>query len=113
MFMKFKYIGVFFLFFYSSAFAATVDCPAMSISSVAVEGPRDDQHIFQNKLIILFKSECASKRYVHADLDHPAFSGFLSIGLAAKAAGRRVDIAVNTNEQTGASNQLAYIAISD
>ncbi|MCS4306778.1 hypothetical protein M2404_001103 [Rheinheimera pacifica] len=111
--LKLKFISIIFLLFHGNLYSATVDCANMVISSVTVEGPRDDQHVFQNKLLILFQSECASKRYVHASLDHPAFNGFLSIALAAKASNRKVHIGVNTNEQTGASNQLAHISIAD
>ncbi|HEY0924138.1 hypothetical protein [Rheinheimera pacifica] len=111
--LKLKILSVMLMIFHATSQSATVDCANMVINSVTVEGPRDDQHVFQNKLLILFQSECASKRYVHASLDHPAFNGFLSIALAAKASNRKVHIGVNTNEQTGASNQLAHISIVD
>ncbi len=91
--------------------AATIDCHNMKLESVIVEGPRDDNHFFENKLIIKFDQECNGKSYVHADLTHPAFNGFLSIALAAKASEKLVSISVNSSNTTQLSNQIAYIAL--
>ncbi len=89
--------------------ADTIDCKDLKIISVTVEGPRDDGFVFQNKLIIQLNGLCAGKQYMHADLNHPAFDGFLSVALTAKTLEKFVKVAVNTSSTTFASNQIAYI----
>jgi hypothetical protein len=105
---------VLFLFVFSSfsALSATVDCHNIKLDVVAVEGPRDDGHFFQNKLILKMNKQCSGKIYAHANLNHPAFNGFLSAALSAKATDQSVTVSVNTNNTTISSNQIAYIALN-
>lgn len=96
-----------------ATFSATTDCADVSLLSVTVEGNRDDSHEFQNKLILEIDKPCAGKKYLHADLSHPAFDGFLSIALAAKSMNKRVNVSVNSSNVTSASIQIAYIYLKD
>lgn len=105
--------GFWLMFSAHNAQAATIECQGAFLKSVVVEGNRDDGHFFQNHLVLSLESECGEKKYAHVALAHPAFSGFLSVALAAKAAGKRVNIAVNTNDATAISYQLAYISLSE
>lgn len=91
--------------------SATIDCHDMELKAVAVQGPRDDKHVFQNKLVLKLAEPCAGMYWVHADVDDSAFAGFLSVALSAQSMGRKVAISVNTSETTGLSNRIAYIAI--
>lgn len=103
-----------FAFFVSyTCLAATTDCADVGLIGVTVEGNRDDSHEFQNKLILEIDKPCAGKKYLHADLSHPAFNGFLSIALAAKSMNKRVNVSVNSSNVTYASIQIAYINLMD
>ena len=93
--------------------AATVECQGVLLKSVVVEGNRDDGFYFQNRLVLHLETLCGDKNYADFTLDNPAFSGFLSVALAAKSAAKRVDIAVNTSTATPISYQLAYIALAE
>lgn len=93
--------------------AATTDCADVGLIGVIVEGNRDDSHEFQNKLILEIDKPCVGKKYLHADLSHPAFNGFLSIALAAKSMNKRVNVSVNSSNVTSASIQIAYIYLKD
>ncbi len=93
-----------------SATAATEDCHNIKLESVTVEGPRDDNHFFANKLVLKLDQECSGKSYAHADLSHPAFNGFLSVALAAKNSNLAVTVSVNSSKQTDLSNQIAYLS---
>ncbi|WP_459780166.1 hypothetical protein [Photobacterium sp. R1] len=106
-----KFFLVLPLLFSSISMAETIDCEGITLDKVTVEGSRDDKHFFENKLVIKLIQSCGGKSYVHADLSHPAFNGFLSVALAAKAAERKVNISVNTSDTTELSNQVAYIGI--
>ncbi len=105
--------GFWLMFSAHNAQAATIECSSVELNSVVVEGNRDDGHFFQNHLILFLANECGEKKYAHVALEHPAFNGFLSIALAAKSAGKRVNIAVNTNDATAISYQLAYISLHE
>lgn len=94
-----------------TSIAATTDCHNIKLESVTVEGPRDDNHFFENKLVLKLDQECGGKNYVHADLNHPAFNGFLSIALTAKSSEKLVSISINSNSNTQLSNQIAYISL--
>ena len=104
--------GVISLLISSFSMAETTNCTGITLVNVAVQVPRDDNHFFQNRLTIKLAQECAGKSRIHAKLDHPAFNGFLSLALTAKSSGKPVDIAVNTNQATSISNQIAYISLS-
>lgn len=93
------------------SWAERVACHGVMLGNVAVQGPRDDNHFFQNRLTIKLIEDCAGKRYIHANLDHPAFDGFLSVALTAKTLKKAVNIAVNTSQATSISNQIAYISL--
>ncbi|TDF34972.1 hypothetical protein EYS14_21570 [Alteromonadaceae bacterium M269] len=100
-----------------NAYAATLHCNNLVISDVWVEGDRDDNFAFQNKLVIRIKDEngvytqCGSKSYMHLENTSPAYSGMLSAALTAQTAKKRVEIAINTNNPTSLSNQLAFIRV--
>ena len=91
--------------------AAIEHCDNVKLKTVVVEGPRDDNFYLQNKLVLKLDQECFGMDYVHAGLKHPAFSGFLAIALAAKAADTPVRIAINTNTTTPLSHQIAFIQL--
>ena len=97
--------------------AATLHCNNLVISDVWVEGDRDDNFAFQNKLIIRIKDEngvytqCGSKSYMHLENTSPAYSGMLSAALTAQTAKKKVEIAINTSNSTPLSNQLAFIRV--
>ncbi len=101
------------LFVSHTIFAATTNCSEVRLIGVVVEGDRDDKHEFQNKLILEIDKPCAGKKYLHADLTHPAFNGFLSVALAAKSMDRLVTVSVNSSNVTSESIQLAYIYLRD
>ncbi|WP_283130814.1 hypothetical protein [Enterovibrio norvegicus] len=109
--MKAKILAIAAALISSSAIAETVDCTNMGIVGVYVEGKRDDNFFFQNRMVIKYSKDCGGKRWSHTDIDNRAMSGFLSIALAAKASGKKVNIATNTSTQTQLSNQLAYIGL--
>ena len=94
-----------------SAQASTHDCKNVSIKHVYVEGPRDDNFEFQNKLIIQLDGNCYGRSYLHADLHHPAFDGFLAVALQAKAYNLRANVSINTSKSTSRSYQIAYVGI--
>lgn len=94
-----------------TSIAATTDCHNVKLVSVTVEGHRDDNHFFENKLVLKLNKECDGKSYAHADLNHPAFNGFLSIALTAKSSEKLVSISINSNNKTSLSNQIAYISL--
>ena len=94
-----------------TSIAATTDCHNVKLVGVTVEGPRDDNHFFENKLVLKLDKECDGKNYAIADLNHPAFNGFLSIALTAKSTGKPVSISVNSSSQTKLSNQIAWIGL--
>ena len=107
-----KIILVFFAAILSSNVSAdTITCSNMEIDTVYLEGPRDDEFYLQNKLVIKLTGVCAGRSWVHIGISHPAMNGFLSIALSAKEQNRKVSIAVNTSNQNGTSNQLAFIGI--
>ena len=109
--MKFSSLMLIFGLATPQVIAATTDCKNIAIQTVAVEGPRDDNHFFQNKLVLVLDKPCAGKTYVHAALTHPAFDGFLTTALTAKTTNTKVTVSVNTSNTTNLSNQIAYIAI--
>ena len=84
----------------------------MVIKSVAVEGARDDGFYFQNKMLITLGGKCGEKNITHTDITNPIMNSFLSIALSAKAMGKKVNVGINTSNQTKRSNQLAYISFS-
>jgi len=95
----------------SQVHSATITCTEINVQEVRVEGTRDDNHFFSNKLVIELDQSCGGKKHAHAALDHPAFDGFLSIILAAKASGSEVIISINTDNLPQISNQIAWVGI--
>lgn len=93
--------------------AETISCSGITILSVIVEGKRDDSFEFQNKLIVRFDKLCGAKEYAYSVQSNPTYNAFLSSALAAKFAGKKVNIAINTLGQTALSNELAVIEISE
>ncbi|MFT4941825.1 MAG: hypothetical protein ACI88A_004896 [Paraglaciecola sp.] len=91
--------------------AAIEYCDNVKLETVVVEGPRDDNFYFQNKLLLKLDQECFGMDYVYAGLKHPALNGFIAIALAAKAADKPVRIAINTNTTTALSHQIAFIEL--
>jgi len=106
-------LGLCLVFAVQSVQAATIECAGVLLKSVVVEGNRDDGHFFQNRIILSLDGECGEKKYAHVDLTHPAFNAFLSVALAAKSAGKKVNIGLNTNSATSISYQLAYISLPE
>lgn len=102
-----------------AASADYVPCYGLKISSVTVEGDRDDGFPLNNKLVLKFEDSaglpynCAGKAYVHLENTHVAYQGFLATALAAQISEKLVDIAVNTSVRTNWSNQLAVIVVKD
>lgn len=92
--------------------ADTVVCNGIKIKHIYVEGDRDDNFYFQNKLAIEFNNECAGKLWGHLDLSNPIANQIISIALSAKALDKTINIGVNTSTQTALSNQLAYIGFN-
>lgn len=108
-----KFLTTLVFFVNYTCLAATTECADVGLIGVTVEGNRDDSHEFQNKMILEIDKPCAGKKYLHADLSHPAFNGFLSIALAAKSMNKRVTVSVNSSNVTYASIQIAYIYLKD
>ena len=95
--------------FSSFAMSDTTDCPNMNINKFFVEGKRDDAYVLESKLVVVFHEACDGKTIVYADLNNPAYPGFLSVVLSAKAMNQSVNIAVNSNNAITNANELAYI----
>jgi hypothetical protein len=94
-----------------AAHAEVAQCKAVALKSVTVESNRDDNHEFNKKLILTLNGECGGKNFAHLDLGDPAFEGILSIALAAKAANRPINLAVNKSKATSLSYQIAYVEL--
>jgi hypothetical protein len=94
-----------------TARAEIAQCKGLTLKSVVVESTREDNHFFASKLILTLNGECGGKGYAHLELNDPAFNGILTIALAAKAANKPVNIAVNKSKATQLSFQIAYLEL--
>ncbi len=112
-----KLILAILLFFPPSSFAAIEYCPDVYIADLWVMGARDDGLAMQNGLSMRLKdasgnyATCGGKDYVYMETDNPAYSGLLSMALAARMSAAKLQIAVNTSVENEYAYQLAYIKI--
>ena len=79
--------------------AGILDCGLQTINVIYVQSERPDGSIHQNKLLIIMGSDksaaCEDVDFGYMDIDDPAFSGILSMSLAARMAGEKIRIVVN------------------
>lgn len=97
--------------------AAWKSCAGLYVADVWVQGEREDNSFWANKLVLTFKDvngasvNCEGKPYAYIDNTSAAYNGMLSIAMAAYMADKEVKVAVNTATGSGDSNQLSYIKL--
>ncbi|GEM_PF-1756488 len=102
--------------FFSSA--AVVSCATNDVKRILVQADREGSHGHENKLIIQLSNNgvdilCAGNTYVYIENTSPAYTGVLSVLLAAQASARQVEIFVNTTVIAGGNAaQIAWVSLS-
>lgn len=94
----------------TSIFADSLDCGVRELEQVMIQGDRDDGHIHANSLVIkLGDSTCNQRQYLYLKSNHPAYSGMVSIALAAKSSNQKLRVIVNTSQNLGSASQISIL----
>ena len=93
--------------------AGILDCGSQTINTIYVQSKRSDNSIHQNKLLIIMGSDknsaCKDVTLGYVDTDDPAFSGILSMGLAARMAGKKIRIVVNDSSIGANTHRIEWV----
>lgn len=97
------------------SFSEVVNCGSADIRRLAVHGDREGAHDHENKLLIELEKDsllyrCDGKSYAYLDNTNPAYSGVLSILLAAQAQGKKVEVWINSTVIAGGNAaEIAWV----
>ena len=108
-------IGLSFLFHFglcSQANAEFINCGEHEIDKIMVQGDRDDNHIHANSFVMKLKNiQCNNKPYLYMKQDHSAYQSMLAISLAAKMAGKPVQVLVNTSKVLESATEISIVIV--
>lgn len=108
-----KYLLVVFMVVFSSfANAEYLDCGEVTIEKLYVQGPREDGYRHQNSALIYLGSdksqECENVQFAQIKNSEQAYSGILSMALAAYASKTKIRVVVNATG-AGTTYQIEWV----
>ncbi|EGU50942.1 hypothetical protein VINI7043_11511 [Vibrio nigripulchritudo ATCC 27043] len=96
--------------FSNVANAAFIDCGLQELQQVMIQADRDDGNAHANSLVIKLKdNSCNGRSYLYLKNNHPAYSGMVSIALAAKANNQSLRVYVNSSRVLGSATQISIL----
>ncbi len=108
-----KFIILMFLILPNIVFADLLDCGETTIHKLYVHGTRSDGSVHQNSALILLgddkSSACQNVKVAYIKNTESAYSGILSMAMAAYTTTGKLRIVVEGAQKSGTSFQIAYV----
>ena len=109
---KLVLLSFMFISFFTEA-VGTINCGTVTIDSVYVQGDRQDGGLHANIMLILLgsdkKDECSDITYAYLENDDDAYSGTLSMAIAAYMAGKKLRVQVEGTSAMNGAKRIAWV----
>ena len=94
----------------SPLYAANKDCGVVLLTKVYVQADRIDGSTHGNKMLVGFNSNaCAGVTLAYLENDDEAFSGMLSMALAAYATGKKIRVVIDDASDASGAKRIQWL----